>query len=209
MVNVKVRAFLIALVASLCLFGAIAVWLIPSPPPAPTEPVASPWQAEDAVYLRLTFQDEADAVSCVVRFDPARCAITVSGDASFDREASFTRAGVEALLAEWGNDLPLMLLTPVDVDTPTAHLHLDAGHHLLAAEQAGILLAEDPTLWPEVIVSAINAYRTRSPQSLFEGVVRHATATDLSIEDFVRAHDALVYLWDANTGHLCRRQSLE
>ncbi len=226
MEKASVRAFLITLIVSLAVFGAAAMWLIPAQPEQPQEqPVTVMWQAEDAVSLLLVLKDGDGFAACRLVFDPAGRAITAesipdnlrwSTLTGTDSERAtamltvapaggtvfLTRQSAAALLAALGNDLPLTLPQPVSIADSHGYLELDAGTHVLTAEQVALLLRHEPSLWSDTIAAAVNAYG--DAERLFRELVNRSAYTDLTVEDYLAAHDALAYLWSCNTGHLCR-----
>lgn len=226
MASKKVRAFLVAFIVSLAVFGAAAMWLIPSPPERSSEqPVTMMWQAEDAVSLLLVLDGGDGFAVCRLTFDPAGRAITaeqvpdnlrlatLTGSNSeraaamlaivpADRAAFLTRQSAAALLAALGNDLPLTLTQPITITDDHGYVDLDADTHVLTAEQVALLLQHDPALWAEVVAAAVNRYD--DAERLFRELVNRSAYTDLTVEDYLAAHDALAYLWSHNGGHLCR-----
>lgn len=234
MASIKVRAFLVTLIVSLSVFGAAAMWLMPKVVRQPEpQPVTALWQAEDAVSLLLVRDDPDGFAACRLIFDPAAKAITATSipaetvarqngvEVRFcelagryaertaamrqtvpaDKAAVLSAQTAADLLTALGNDLPLTLSQPVTV-TDGGYLNLTADTHILTAEQVTLLLRHDPTLWAAAVASAVNTYG--DPETLFRELVNHSVYTDLTVEDRLAAHDALVYLWGQNTGHLCR-----
>lgn len=226
MVSIKVRAFLVTLIVSLALFGAAAMWLIPSQQPQPEkQPVTVMWQAEDAVSLLLVLEDGDGFAACRLVFDPAGRAITaeqipdnlrlstLTGRSSeraaamlaiapADGVAFLTRQSAAALLTALGNDLPLTLAQSISITDVHGYLELTADTHVLTAEQVALLLRHDPTLWAEIVAAAVNTYG--NAERLFRELVNRSSYTDLTVERYHAVHDALTYLWSCNTGHLCR-----
>ena len=222
----NLRVFLVTLVISLAIFGAAAMWLIPSPPErSPEQPVTVMWQTDDAVSLLLVLEDGDGFAACRLVFDPAGRAITaeqvpsnlrldtLTGTAGeraaamlatvpADGVAFLTRQSAAAMLAALGNDLPLTLTHPVTVADDRGYLNLDIDTHVLTAEQVALLLRHEPDLWAEVTAAVVNRYG--DAERLFRELVNRSAYTDLTVEDYLAAHDALAYLWSCNHGHLCR-----
>lgn len=201
---VKGLAFALSLLLTLTAALAAGMWLVPKTSPSPAQQAGVSWQAEDSFSLRLT----VEGGEAVVIFEPAARRVTVADSGDADRGAVLSAEGLRRLLAELGNDLPLTLAEGVAIAEERLFLQLEAGAHILAAEQVVAILQRQPTLLPAVVAAVINAYAVagNDPTEQLTLLINCCERTDLSAKDGAVAHDRLVYLWESNRGGLAALQ---